>query len=57
MCSREACASAFEHTPQKQSVKALKSRFDGVISPFDIRTTMPDIEQYSNAGGLLRSRK
>ena len=38
-------------------MKALKSRFDGVISPFDIRTEMPSIEQYSNTGGFLRNRK
>lgn len=46
-----------EHTPQKQSVKALKSKLDGQPSPFDPRAEARPISQYTHTGGFLRNRK
>ena len=57
LCSREACPASMDHTPQKQSVKTLKSRMEGQPSPFDIRTEVPAANEYTHAGGFLRNRK
>ena len=46
-----------DQTPQKQSVKTLKSRMEGQPSPFDIRTEVPSVNQYTHTGGFLRNRK